>query len=170
MKTKAHILFAIMAATASLLFSGCSYVMDAIEGAINERAAFSISASYDGFSNVTVRWDEKGDSGTFAGFEVYRTSRADDEYADYELVASYYYPAYLEIGLSDSSYTYDVTGLHGIYFYRIGIIAWDEDKESDRVDNYTGGSSWNVEPNRETNYNSHTEIDKISGYAQVEIP
>ena len=162
--------------------TGCSYVMDYIEGRLTDRAAFSIEASYDPvLERVTVSWDEYGSGDDFAGYEIYITEEPDDEYAGYELAASFYEepnPNIFLVSGAMSNYltdncVLDVSGLAtnvpGIYFFRVGIISWDEDDEEDRQDDYIGGSLWNTEPNREANYYIHTDIDKISGYAKVEI-
>ncbi len=161
--------FAVITAAAFFL-PGCSYMADAIEGAITERASFSIDAEYNSSTNeVTITWDESGSFNDFAGFEIYRTSEANDEFSKYIVIASYYQGS-PTVGLSNSSYTYNVGTINGVYFYRVGIIAWDEDDETDREKNYSGGTGWDNEPDREWNYNHHTDIDRISGYAMVRIP
>jgi len=71
--------------------SGCSYVMDAIEGKLRNRAAFSIDASYDSTTKkVTISWDESGSDpdGCFPGYEIYISSEKDDEYVGYILAVS----------------------------------------------------------------------------------
>ena len=184
---KYYLLYIIPLLTVLLMFSisGCSYVMDYIEGRITNRAAFSIVATYDpSDETVTIEWDEKGSGDDFAGYEIYITEEADDEYVGYTLAASYYdsnpHPnissqssnSLLKLNLT-GSYTLNVSSLAasypGIYFFRIGIIHWDVGDEEDRQEDYEGGVLWDTEPYRETNYNAHTSMNKVSGYAMVEI-
>jgi hypothetical protein len=151
-------------------FSGCSYVSDYIEGQITDRASFSIEVQYSG-GNVNISWDKTDTGGNFAGIEIYRTSDANDEYANYELVASRNYngPG-LDSGTTQS-YTdtllttfYDsIPASNGIYFYRVAFIHWDEDSDKRDLDHgYTG--------NAIDDYNNNTDIDAISGYGKVVIP
>jgi hypothetical protein len=172
--------------------SGCSYVSDAIEGAITERAAFSINASYNSAAQeVTITWDETGSS-NFAGYEIYITEEQDNEYAGYLLIESRWRDqsdSYVGSGNNEdlddfytSSYTHDVSGIvsgsdpngPGAYFYRIGIIDWDDDLEDRTSENgynpyYDPSSPLDTSWDAENNYNNHTGIDKISGYVQVNI-
>ncbi len=169
--------------------SGCSYVSDAVEGAITNRSSFSINASYNSAAQeVTVTWDETG-GGNFAGYEIYITEEQDNEYAGYVLIESRWRD---ELGgltggsneglnfNSPGSYVHDVSGIvsnsfpngPGTYFYRVGIIEWDEDLEDRTTDNgynppYSSGTP--LAYDTEGNYNSHTDIDEISGFVQVEI-
>jgi hypothetical protein len=181
-RSKLLSLLPIIIAIAFTCSTGCSYVMDYIEGRLTDRAAFSIEATYDaGAKEVTVTWDEYGSGDDFAGYEIYITEEPDDEYAGYELAASFYEepnPNILLVsgnlsGFLTDTCVLDVSGLAtnvpGVYFFRVGLINWDEDDEEDRQDDYIMGSLWNTEPNREANYYIHTDIDKISGYARVEI-
>lgn len=166
--------------TLVLLLAGCSYTMDFIEGAITSRSSFSIEAEYIvATQSVDIRWDESGDSGGFAGFEIYMTEHTNNEYADYIAVAAGYDldPSALPTGLifdtdasllngSTRSYSHYVAGLTGhgnVYFYRVGIINWDEEDPSKRTfeNGYTNPS---------TDYIDKTNIDKISGYVMVTIP
>ena len=94
-------LFIGIAAFMILTASGCSYVSDYIEAQITDRASFSIDAEYIPGTGVVIRWNESG-STNFAGFEVYITEEADDEYAGYTIIAGPY--------SSISSETYYVTG------------------------------------------------------------
>lgn len=165
---------------------GCSYLSDAVEGAITNRAAFSIDASYNrSAQQVTLTWDETGGS-NFAGYEIYITDEQDNEYAGYTLVESKWSnglgtSSHLE-DVSRGYYTHDVNSIvsssfpngPGTYFYRIGIIEWDDDLDERTDDN---GYSHPYDPNNpsstawdnEYNYNNQTNIDKISGYVQVDI-
>lgn len=170
---------------------GCSYIMDSIEGQLTDRASFSIEASYDPvLDRVTIKWDEHGSGDDFAGYEIYITEEPNDEYVGYELAASYYETHdYIALAIGDlkssstGSCTLDVSALlgaagygPGIYFFRVGLIDWDESDEDDRVDDYYCGVDWNSEAStwgaytcREANYYSNTDIASISGYAMAEI-
>ncbi|HSV96590.1 MAG TPA: hypothetical protein VLM75_06610 [Spirochaetota bacterium] len=150
---------------AVLLLAGCSYTMDYIEGAITARSSFSIEAEYSG-GVVTIRWDEGPGVSSFAGFEIYMTR---DEYDDYDLLASRFEneSGFGEDGTYknlDSSSTRDYSytpPAPGIYFYRVGIIEWDDDDDK-MVDRY--GSDYFDDP---VAYNAETSIKKISGYRMV---
>lgn len=168
-------------ATLFLLLPGCSYVMDTIEGAINERASFSIKAEYIGGNTVRITWDEGDYSEGFAGYEIYMTKEQDDEYIDYTIAV-----APTSLGFSDlpdnltlaidgslqinttNTCNHVVTSLttvnRGVYFYRLGIIHWDKEKLSERIpaNGYTGDYA--------TDYPLKTSIDRISGAARVVIP
>jgi len=156
--------------------TGCSYVSDTVEGLITDRASFSITAEYNE-GNVIIRWDETDYSENFAGYEIYVTSKPNDEYASYELVASRNKNnVNLEYSSTDS-YSYTLTGIttptsssHGVYFYRVGIIHWDEDEDDRTLDN----GYWPEYPDPgwdgTSNYNDHSDLDAISGYARVVIP
>jgi len=142
-------------------FTGCSYVSDYVEGEITNRASFSAEATYSG-GTVTVTWDKTDSSDSFAGIEIYRTSDKNDEYADYELVASRYFNTHIGDNLDDgttTSYTDTTPPSSGIYFYRVGFIHIERD------DNDVLYSASN--PGL---YNQYTSIDAISGYAKVVIP
>jgi len=160
--------------------SGCSYVSDMAEGAITKRSGFSISAEYDRITKmVTLSWDELDFSDNFAGYEVYITGEKDDEYVGYDLVASRYFNDNLSnlSASSANSYVHDVAGIFagteldgpGRYFYRIGIIHWD-DNPSKR----TGAKGYMVDSSgvaldNDVNYYAKTNIKKISGYKPVDI-
>ncbi len=188
-KSKAALLFAVILMAAG---SGCSYVSDAVEGAITERSAFSIEANYDGLSqNVNIRWEETGGK-NFAGYEIYISETQDDEYAGYVLVESRWRDeTNFSTGTGDQESLNDVYTLTyshyvndivygtfpngpGTYFYRMGIIKWDKDLNERTEKN---GYSPPFDPNNpsdtswdnEYNYNLHTKIDKISGAALVKI-
>lgn len=193
-KSLFYIILSILA-TFLIFASGCSYIMDSIEGELTDRASFSIEASYDPvLDRVTIKWDEHGSGDDFAGYEIYITEEPNDEYVGYELAASYYethdYIGWLSGDLKSSSTgscTLDVNALlgalaiadgygPGIYFFRVGLIDWDESDEDDRVDDYYCGVNWNSEvftwgayTCREANYYSNTNIESVSGYAMVEI-
>lgn len=127
-----------------LLYSltGCSYVSDYVEGQITNRASFSINAEYKtGPSRVVLTWSETDSSDDFAGIEIYRSKKADDEYSPYGIIDS---------SSSHISTSTDYSPPPGTYFYRVGFIHWDEEDSTD--------------------YNSETHISKVSGYAKVIIP
>jgi hypothetical protein len=195
MRNKESRRYTILSFLAALLIlsPGCSYIMDYIEGQLTDRASFSIEASYNsGAQQVTITWDERGSGDIFAGYEIYITEEKDDEYVGYLLVASQYEfnadimddasstsRSLLENGSTDS-FTIDVTPLvtsvkiqygPGIYFFRVGLIDWDESDEEDRQDDYysVGCANWYNEPCREINYYNNTDISKISGYAMINI-
>lgn len=162
----------IISSLTAIIMTGCSYVTDSIEGAITNRASFSADAVYSGGS-VTITWDEADFDSDFAGIEIYRTSEPNDEYSNYMLVASQYQiwngSGYTSTSTPELGYYYttsytDTSSLSsGIYFYRVGIIYWDDPSDERTPENgYTGITA--------TDYNGKTHIEKISGYAQVVIP
>jgi len=161
-----YIKLIILMAFLSTAFTGCSYVSDMVEGAITKRSSFGATATYSG-GNVTITWDKTDTSGEFAGIEIYRTSDKNDEYASYELVASRHFTTYssgnLSSGLTKTctvSANYPTAVSSGdIYFYRVGIIHIGKDS-NDVLYN----------PSSVSDYNAHTSIDSISGYAEVDIP
>ena len=137
-------------------FTGCSYVSDMVEGAITDRASFSINTSYNSATHeVTITWDKSDLSSDFAGIEIYRTREANDEYSGYITVADRWDTTALGSGSTGLySYTESKTGL---YFYRVGFIHWDEPEDERTY----------IED--ESNYNIHTDINAISGSAGVNI-
>ncbi len=150
-----YIKLLIIAAFLSTIFTGCSYVSDMVEGAITKRASFTATAVYSG-GNVIVSWDKTDSSDKFAGIEIYITPTANEEAANYNLVASRYYPASNPTLANGQTTSFSVTAPASgatpqIYFYRVGFIHWDDDVDR-------------------TNYDAQTEIDAISGYAKVIIP
>ena len=159
-------------AAVSLLAGACSYGMDMLEGAITERASFSINASYSTSTDtLSVSWDETGSGSDFAGFEVYMTTDAWDEYGDYTVIAA-------RINLSDTSFPsswitfnssldpYDSSAnitVHsppeeGEYYVRVGMIKFDEIEDSDPKAYYGVAD-----------YDDHSYVDRISGYETVYI-
>ena len=152
---------------------GCSYISDSIEAAIFNRAGFSIKADYNG-SHVIFNWGETG--GSFAGYEIYRTREVNNEFSKYTMEASKWDPFYdsLLADYNTGFYAWDARSLRdsidptlgpGIYFFRIGIIKWDEDDNE--------SSDWNLTGDRwddtEISYERHTSINKVSGSALVDI-
>ena len=178
-------LFIGIAAFMILTASGCSYVSDYIEAQLTDRASFSIDAEYIPGTGVVIRWNESGGI-NFAGFEVYITEDANDEYAGYTIIAgpwasisdasnSSYYEDNSSLRTSTTdSYIVDSDQINhikaalnsnygGNFFFRVGIMDWDQNSDERNSDNgYTGTDS--------TDYLSHTEFDQISGYAMVYIP
>ncbi len=158
------LLFTIPAAT------GCSYVSDAIEGALTNRAGFSIDAYYDG-SDVIVSWSESGSGKGFAGYEVYMTNEPDNEFADYIVVGARYpiSPTFFtedtDLGnSSNTTFSHDDLPSPGIYFYRVGIISWD------KIDADGDGEKDDYPTDDIGNYISKTSVSQISGSARVVIP
>lgn len=164
-----YIKFIIIAVLLNSAFSGCSYVSDYVEGVITDRASFSVKAVYNA-GTVTVTWDKTDSSSDFAGFEIYRTSQENDEYADYTRIASRYTDSSLANG-SITTYVDTALPSSGIYFYRVGVIHWDESTDDRTADNgyYPSypNTGWD---NESPNYNAHTDVDKVSGYGIVTIP
>ncbi len=77
---------ALLAVAMLSALTACSYAMDYVERIITTRASFSVDAEYDG-TNIIISWDESGGS-NFAGYEIYMTTRPNDEYSDYQVVAA----------------------------------------------------------------------------------
>lgn len=154
-----------------IIFSntGCSYISDMVESIITDRASFSVSAEYSG-GNVILTWDETDYSDNFAGIEIYRTSEPNDEFCSYTRIASRYTNGTLEYGSTTNFIDYSPPA-SGIYFYRIGLIHWDEDKDHRTLKHgywpEYPDSGWDDES---PNYNNNTDINAISGYAMVVIP
>jgi hypothetical protein len=142
--------------------NGCSYVSDTVEGLITDRASFTATAEYSA-GTVTIRWDETDDSDEFAGIEIYRTSKPNDEFSSYILVASRHYTPYLNSGDLTSGFTttcnVDAPAISGVYFYRVGIIHIDTDDDDNPYD-----------ASNSLLYDLYTDINAISGYARVVIP
>jgi len=165
-----------------LTLTNCSYMMDAIEGTIDNRASFSISARLDG-DTVYITWDEIDSSDSFAGYEIEMTKSPDDEYSGYATVAARYdlnvsiLPASLSfqvnpgLGISTTkSFNHNVYQLsNGVYYYRMGIIYWNDAPDKRTSKNgyeQTGSPAWDTQ----TNYFSKTGLNKISGYAKIIKP
>ncbi len=152
----------ILAVSLLTSMSACSYMMDAIEGAITDRSSFSIHAEYS-VGNVYISWDETDSGEEFAGYEIYITEEPDDEYSGYDIVASRYFkngsPS-LKYSTTDH-YSAAKPESGGLYFYRVGIIHWNEKNAAKRPWDWDSSESY---------YNGNTSIGKISGYAMVEIP
>ncbi|HOP63701.1 MAG TPA: hypothetical protein PK358_01580 [Spirochaetota bacterium] len=172
-----YIKLIILAAIINFSATGCSYVSDMIEGAITERASFSIEARQVG-DDVVITWNETDHSSNFAGIEIYRTREANDEYSGYVIVADYLTGAVSGDLSSGTTTTCTVNkpaddsatvpaGTSGIYFYRVGLIHWDED-EDDRTAENGYLVPWDG-LNFDTNYNNNTDINEVSGSAMVEI-
>ncbi len=152
--------------------NACSYAVDVVERAITKRASFSIEATYNGNGTVTVRWDETGGS-NFAGYEIYMTTEPDNEYAGYTVIGAGYsissislfkVDSNLQSATANSFITKDIRSIlgNGRFFFRVGIIAWDEDPDKITAENgYTGDIL--------TNYINNTDIAEISGLAMVDI-
>ena len=165
-----YIKLIILAAFLSTMFTGCSYVSDSIEGRITDRASFTATAEVNG-NDVIITWDKIDTDQDFAGIEIYRSKNANDEYAEYGLIASKYYPSpniLLNENTIATTYT-DVniaSTLTGVYFYRVAFIYWDKSRDERTIAN---GYSDPDNPS-ETNYYDKTSIDAISDYAKAIIP
>lgn len=153
--------------------TACSYVADYIEGEMTNRASFSISARYEAGTGVIVEWNASPDADSFAGYEIYMTEEPDNEFADMIIVGARYdissSPYFQEIDnlkyTSTTSFTHSSLPQAGIYFYRVGVIEWDEhDYDGDGKDDKKPSS-----PSKSL-YESYTSIAEISGSAIVEIP
>jgi len=161
----AVLLFAIFTAP------GCSYVSDAIEGALTNRAGFSIDAYYDG-TNVIVSWSESGSGSGFAGYEVYMTEEPNNEFADYIVVGARYNIGQSSYFIHDTNLEFSQSFTHsnfnlpdpGVYFYRVGIISWN------KIDADGDGEEDDYPTDDIGNYISKTSVSKISGSARVTIP
>lgn len=155
-------------------FTGCSYVSDAVEGKITNKASFTVTAQYSA-GNIILTWDKSDTSQDFAGFEIYRTSEPNDEYATYELVANRFIssPNALSNGLT-LTYTVPAPPPGSVtprtFFYRVGIIYWDDPISGRTTANGYSGPTWDDPASIEYNYSLHTNIDSISGYGKVVVP
>ncbi len=154
--------------------TACSYTADFIEGALTTRASFSISARYDAGTGVIVEWNASPDEDSFAGYEIYMTEEPNNEFAGmivvgacYDIGSSSYFQVDSNLENSSSrSFTHQKSTLPsaGIYFYRVGIIDWDErDYDGDDKDDKKPST-----PNKSL-YTSYTYIAEISGSAMVVI-
>lgn len=152
------------------VFTGCSYVSDYVEGAITDRASFAVKAEYiTATGEVILTWKKTDTGSDFAGIEIYRTSKEDDEYANYTRIATRYTDTSLAAGTT-TTFT-DTTPPSGTYFYRVGFIHWDQSTEKRTLENVYIPAypdlGWDDES---PNYNTHTDINKVSGYGIVTIP
>jgi len=146
--------------------------MDMIERAMTNRADFSIDASYYS-GKLKISWSENPSAEGFAGYEVYIIPERWNEYGTYEVITAPYKistaPFFfwnsaietllknrltksVEIPVSTSSLNGE-----GEYYVRLGIIKMKKDDD----DEYYIVN--------ETNYKSHSTLDKISGYKPVYI-
>jgi len=172
---KIYCLFVLVYLAGTLL--GCSYGMDALEGAITERASFSIDAFFNSPDTVEVSWSELPDA-HFAGYEVYMTTRAWDEYGSYELVAAKYlinndipswitfeqlgdYPTNADITVNPT----DADFYPGEYYVRVGLVYYDEKPEDERSDPEV--PEWYGDG--EADYVHHSTLKKVSGYDYIYI-
>jgi hypothetical protein len=146
--------------------SGCSYVMDGIEGAITKRASFSIDVTGSGSTRNISWYDASVDLSLFAGYEIYISAQPNTEESKYNVL---YSPYNLSTGNTDvtlaSIGTKSKTGInlssfHGVYFIRVGVVNWDDD--SDNI------ATWKGTPS--VYYPLHTELDQISGSYKITLP
>ena len=153
--------------------TGCSYVMDSVEGGLTGRASFSINASYmekDG--TLLISWTKSitGENvESFAGYEVYIITKPWDEFGTYELLAAPYnispqsfFRVVNALGFPHTQTAVipvlpsDLNGV-GEYYVRVGIIK----RKKDEDDNYY---VMNVD-----NYKKYTFLSSVSGYQAVYI-
>lgn len=163
-------------AIALTTLNACSYAVDMVERAITKRASFSIEAVYNGDGTVTLRWDKTGGN-NFAGFEIYMTIEPDNEYAGYAVVGAAYpistsnlFKQDNNLQFSTCSYftTNNVKTIMGVgrYFFRVGIIEWDEDEDKRTEEN---GYVVPWYDHIFENYIINTNLDEISGTAMVDV-
>lgn len=165
-----------------IAFNACSYAVDMVERAITKRASFSIEAVYDPATNtVNIRWNVSGVS-NFAGYEIYITEEPDNEYAGYTIIGGPYTTSGSSLFRQEASlqnwqtgsFTMNSTQVNnlisskgkGRYFFRVGVISWDENEDKRTADNGY------IEPwylHIEDNYPTNTDISEISGLARVDI-
>ncbi len=160
-----------------LLTTGCSYGMDALEGAITQRASFSITAVYDETNYlVDISWTKTDSSDHFAGYEVYMTEYPWDEYGRYLVVAASepigttlpdIVDSFTSMGLNDQTVSIPVSpdALNdGEYYFRVALYDFDKKPKDEWADpdvpEYYSGSA---------NYDDHTSLTAVSGFAAVEI-
>jgi hypothetical protein len=175
MKTTGNTAIALLFTLAIITMNACSYGVDLVERAITKRASFSIEATYNPTTNtITISWTESGGT-NFAGYEVYMTEEADNEYSGYVVIGAPYSISSSPLFRVESSLQYvttntftmnstQVTALpsKGRYFFRVGIIDWDEDADKRTLENgYTGDTLHD--------YTNNTDIAEISGLAMVDI-
>lgn len=157
------------------LSSGCSYVIDSIEGAITDRASFSITVSVNRNSDtVTLSWDDSFSGEAFAGYEVLVTTEADNEFVGYEVAAAGYnigqgivISSLNDSGTRSVTIPYNASVMDGhTYFYRLAVVHWNEEDEEERDKEWTS-PSWRSDPGYW--YDGHSNIEKVSGVVQVDF-
>ena len=181
-----RLLFLTITILFSMNFIGCSYVMDSVEGAIMDRASFSITNGSYNSGVITLKWGDqtstyKTDSENvkeFAGYEIYMTHNPNSEYEKYDLIAAIYnFEEELPAGISyvttatlleSGTHTFNITSPTntGIYFFRIGVITADvKSQDANKKDLY-----YDVSLNgNQSNYKDYTSLDKISGSYKIKI-
>ncbi|MCX7678540.1 MAG: hypothetical protein N2316_04915 [Spirochaetes bacterium] len=166
---------------ALIALSACSYSVDIVERAITKRASFSIVATRNSDGSITIQWNKTGGD-NFAGYEIYITIEPDNEYIGYAVIGAPYAISTSNLFRVDSTLQYSIAqaftmnSAHvsnliasngkGRYFFRVGIIAWDDDEDK------RNGENGYIEPwylHIEENYLINTHIDEISGSAMVDI-
>jgi hypothetical protein len=136
--------------------TGCSYVVDAVEGAIMKRASFTIHLTNVSGNTYTVDWGNVDDldDEEFAGYEVYVSNRPNDEFAGLKVVAAPYDLDDSGAAISNSAlYLRDTHSMTvtfpsefvtagNVYYVRVGAIGWDEADDSDKADKWTTAKSY----------------------------
>ncbi|MGL4370290.1 MAG: hypothetical protein ACRCUT_11565 [Spirochaetota bacterium] len=157
--------------------TGCSYVADYIEGSITNRASFSITVEPTETAHTyNIDWSSAGDVSDedFAGYEIYVTEEADDEFSGYTVIAACYslsdemvVDSYLsdeETREMDIDLT-DICQSGRIYYFRVAVITWGSNEE-DRSENWTTENgyeeNWSA-GGSEYFYNKKSSLSEISG-------
>jgi len=159
--------------------------MDSVEGAITKRSSFSVDVKRSG-NSFTLDWSKDSpsiDDEAFAGYEIYITESPNDEFSGYRILLSGHSANPGDIGydsaLQNSSiknitFTYDTSAMSGkTYFFRVGVINWSEEKESDRSKNWTTENgylyNWSAGDSTavEYYYKNDSSLDEISGATMV---
>ncbi len=163
----------------------CSYGIDMLEGALTERASFSIEAEHDGASTLTVSWEETAPE-HFAGWEIYMTIEPWNEYSEYKVIAASEYtalslPSWITFNdnsslAADSSRGASISvevpsdpDMRGEYYVRAAIITFDEKPEDEWSDPETPEYYGDGENPRYDDYVNHTSVDSVSGFCPVMI-
>lgn len=157
--------------------TGCSYVVDAVEGKIMNRASFSITVTPTGAANqYNVDWSDISDvdSDAFAGYEIYVTESPNDEFAGYRVIAAYYdlgsgctvIPSMGTMSDYDTTVSFGPVSAGDVYYFRVAEIEWDEKNEDDRDKNWKD-PVWDT--NHEYYYLRKSSIGKISGGLRVQF-
>lgn len=185
--------YLIMAFAVLMIFPcgiSCSYMMDKIEAFMTDRSSFSIDVAYTPGSGIYISWDQTAEE-THAGYEIYITEQVNDQFADYIIIGAPYSTGNSNIFFSDSSLASEGTQSFnlpqsyidriinntatrsgevlsmgpGKYFFRVAIYTWDDDPKSE----YIGGTdSWMTYI--QSNYKNHTNLDQVSGAANLTLP
>jgi len=181
-----RITFALFVLLTLVFNSSCSYVSDMVEGAITNRAGFSIKTIKTN-DDIKISWNYDASDSAFTGYEIYVSKEPNDEFSGYILLASKYASidkiSSLEAehsSLKQSStqeFIFDITDSHysditingkGDYYFRVGVLHWDKKNKADR--NEANGYDLSTGSyDTKKNYNDHSIIDTISGFSIIDI-